>query len=79
MSPCPVAAQNLHRDDLGSGHSVEILLKIYAKCLDGEEEEYQQRMRDALGRQVDVRTSEAQPNGGAYVAQARGNLAAYLP
>lgn len=33
-----------------AGHSVEILLKIYAKCLDGGEEDLRRRMDAALGR-----------------------------
>lgn len=32
-----------------AGHSVEILLKIYAKCLDGGDEVLRQRIQDALG------------------------------
>ena len=32
-----------------AGHSVEILLKIYAKCLDGEQEVLQRRVHTALG------------------------------
>lgn len=32
-----------------AGHSVEILLKIYAKCLDGGEEELRRRIQAALG------------------------------
>ena len=34
---------------LWAGHSVEILLKIYAKCLDGGEEELRRRVQAALG------------------------------
>ena len=32
-----------------AGHSVEILLKIYAKCLDGGTEVLRQRVQAALG------------------------------
>jgi integrase len=32
-----------------AGHSVEILLKIYAKCLDGGTERLRQRVQAALG------------------------------
>ena len=32
-----------------AGHSVEILLKIYAKCLDGGSEVLRQRIQEALG------------------------------
>ena len=32
-----------------AGHSVEVLLKIYAKCLDGETATVQQRVEAALG------------------------------
>jgi hypothetical protein len=32
-----------------AGHSVEILLKIYAKCLDGGGEVMRQRIQLALG------------------------------
>jgi integrase len=34
-----------------AGHSVEVLLKIYAKCLDGEAEVLRQRVETALGHQ----------------------------
>lgn len=33
-----------------AGHSVEVLLKIYAKCLDGEDARLRSRVEDALGR-----------------------------
>lgn len=46
-----------------AGHSVEVLLKIYAKCLDGGAELLRQRVQAALGHG---------PTG-------PGNLAAYLP
>jgi hypothetical protein len=32
-----------------AGHSVEVLLKIYAKCLDGADAAMQRRVQDALG------------------------------
>ncbi|MCP3800660.1 hypothetical protein NLX83_15440 [Allokutzneria sp. A3M-2-11 16] len=32
-----------------AGHSVEVLLKIYAKCLDGGQAAAQQRIQAALG------------------------------
>jgi hypothetical protein len=32
-----------------AGHSVEILLKIYAKCLDGGMELLRKRVQEALG------------------------------
>jgi len=31
-----------------AGHSVHVLLKVYAKCLDGEEEAARQRIEAAL-------------------------------
>jgi integrase len=46
-----------------AGHSVEILHKIYAKCLDGGTEVLRRRVQTALG----------------HGPQAGGNLAAYLP
>lgn len=32
-----------------AGHSVEILLKVYAKCLDGRDEVARRRVQEALG------------------------------
>lgn len=32
-----------------AGHSVEVLLKVYAKCLDGQDEVARQRISDAMG------------------------------
>ena len=32
-----------------AGHSVEVLLKVYAKCLDGQDTLARQRVLDALG------------------------------
>jgi len=36
-----------------AGHSVEVLLKVYAKCLDGQEHEVRRRIMRALGHSVD--------------------------
>ncbi|MGH3865545.1 MAG: hypothetical protein ACRDQ4_05270 [Pseudonocardiaceae bacterium] len=33
----------------GAGHSVEVLLKVYAKCLDGQDGIARQRVQEALG------------------------------
>jgi hypothetical protein len=49
-----------------AGHSVEILLKIYAKCLDGGVELLRRRVQAALGHGSDGSDGAA-------------NLAAYLP
>jgi integrase len=35
-----------------AGHSVEVLLKIYAKCLDGDGEQLRQRVQTALGHKL---------------------------
>lgn len=32
-----------------AGHSVEVLLKVYAKCLDGKDEMARRRVMEALG------------------------------
>lgn len=32
-----------------AGHSVEVLLKVYAKCLDGQDEIAKRRVQEALG------------------------------
>ncbi|ONI92568.1 hypothetical protein ALI22I_03425 [Saccharothrix sp. ALI-22-I] len=32
-----------------AGHSVAVLLRVYAKCLDGGEQTARQRVQDALG------------------------------
>ncbi|HEX5994430.1 MAG TPA: hypothetical protein VFY84_04750 [Jiangellales bacterium] len=37
-----------------AGHSVEILLKIYAKCLDGGTELLRRRVDQALGRRAET-------------------------
>ena len=39
--PAPEAA--------GAGHSVDVLLKIYAKCIDGQEQEMNDRIMQGLG------------------------------
>lgn len=36
-----------------AGHSVEVLLKVYAKCLDGQDRIARQRISDALGTEQD--------------------------
>jgi integrase len=33
-----------------AGHSVDVLLKVYAKCLDGQDVAARRRVRDALVR-----------------------------
>ncbi|MFJ3899422.1 hypothetical protein [Streptomyces sp. NPDC090083] len=32
-----------------AGHSVDVLLKIYAKCIDGQEQEMNERIMQVLG------------------------------
>ena len=32
-----------------AGHSVEVLLRVYAKCIDGQDDVARQRIEDALG------------------------------
>ena len=54
-----------------AGHSIEILLRIYAKCLDGEQATMRRRVGDALGLAAD---SPDKPARATAV-----NLAAYLP
>jgi integrase len=44
--PAPEVAQR-------AGHSVEVLLKIYAKCIDGQEEEMNERIMKGLGEEDD--------------------------
>ncbi len=34
-----------------AGHSVEVLLKIYAKCIDGQEAEMNERIMKSLGEE----------------------------
>jgi integrase len=38
-----------------AGHSVEVLLRIYAKCLDGDGEQLRQRIEAALGHKTSER------------------------
>ncbi|WP_163552109.1 tyrosine-type recombinase/integrase [Candidatus Frankia alpina] len=45
-----------------AGHSVEILLKIYAKCLDGEEIRMRSRIEDALGWKPDKPDRDGEPD-----------------
>lgn len=40
-----------------AGHSVEVLLKIYAKCVDGQETEMNQRIMAGLGEEPDELTT----------------------
>lgn len=35
-----------------AGHSVEVLLKVYAKCLDGQDEVARRRVQEALGHRT---------------------------
>lgn len=35
-----------------AGHSVEVLLKVYAKCLDGQDEVSRRRVQEALGHRT---------------------------
>ena len=37
-----------------AGHSVDVLLKIYAKCIDGQEQEMNDRILKGLGEEVDT-------------------------
>ncbi len=37
-----------------AGHSVDVLLKIYAKCVDGQEQEMNDRIMQGLGEGVDT-------------------------
>jgi integrase len=50
-----------------AGHSVEILHKIYAKCLDGEDAAVRQRVQTALGH------GSAGQNLGTHLAQTPGD------
>jgi integrase len=43
-----------------AGHSVEVLLKIYAKCLDGGASQMQRRMETALGMSAAGQSRPAQ-------------------
>lgn len=37
-----------------AGHSVDVLLKIYAKCIDGQEQEMNDRILKGLGEEDDT-------------------------
>jgi integrase len=37
-----------------AGHSVEVLLRVYAKCIDGQDHAARRRIADALGAQDDA-------------------------
>jgi hypothetical protein len=37
-----------------AGHSVDVLLKIYAKCIDGQEQEMNDRILKGLGEEGDT-------------------------
>ncbi|GAB6901548.1 tyrosine-type recombinase/integrase [Kineosporia succinea] len=52
-----------------AGHSVEVLLKIYAKCLDGGAGEMQRRMESALGLGPAARGTRPAKNFPAYSPQ----------
>jgi len=41
-----------------AGHSVEVLLKVYAKCLDGQDETSKRRIMQALGHHRDEPSSK---------------------
>ena len=45
-----------------AGHSVEVLLRVYAKCIDGQHDALNQRIEDAL---ADGSPSEPKPPKGA--------------
>ena len=36
-----------------AGHSVHVLLKVYAKCIDGQDEAARRRIAEALGAEED--------------------------
>jgi integrase len=57
-----------------AGQSIEILLRIYAKCLDGEQATMRRRVGDALGLAADTPGAPGKLRRGQAV-----NLAAYLP
>jgi hypothetical protein len=57
-----------------AGQSIEILLRIYAKCLDGEKATMRRRVEDALG------LASGTSSGPAKLSRTMAvNLAAYLP
>ncbi|GLY19133.1 tyrosine-type recombinase/integrase [Kineosporia rhizophila] len=45
-----------------AGHSLHVLLKVYAKCIDGEEEQARRRVADALRGRVEARPNAASPS-----------------
>jgi integrase len=47
-----------------AGHSVAILLKIYAKCLDGQDDIAKRRIEDALGDPREDETDSSEDGGG---------------
>jgi integrase len=50
-----------------AGHSVEVLLRIYAKCLDGTQDAARHRIEEALGdgdEQGEIRRGDAVPDDG---------------
>jgi hypothetical protein len=57
-----------------AGQSIEILLRIYAKCLAGETATMRRRVEDALGL-----TRDAPSAPGKLGRSTAVNLAAYLP
>ena len=57
-----------------AGQSIEVLLRIYAKCLDGEKVTMRRRVEDALGL-----TRDAPGESGKLARVTAVNLAAYLP
>jgi len=57
-----------------AGQSIEVLLRIYAKCLDGEKATMRRRGEDALGLTRDTPDTPGKLRRATVV-----NLAAYLP
>ena len=56
-----------------AGHSVHVLLKVYAKCIDGQDEAARRRIEDALG--IEREDPERRPGWMIFEA----NFAAHLP
>lgn len=52
-----------------AGHSVHVLLKVYAKCIDGQDEAARRRIEAALGLMADV--DDASPESGDTTAANR--------
>ncbi len=46
-----------------AGHSIEVLLKIYAKCLDGEDAKLRSQVQSALGRDPTDKNDPQHPQG----------------